>query len=337
MSNPRLNAANAAGIANAGATDFTVDQVIKSDQAKKFQKQITVPRYVPVDAKAPPKYLLFCDETNGQLDPYRGTPVRSPALAEYLREAVKIDPKDSDRLLAFAGKHLDNADADIAADAYMEFAKANDAEVLRSAKALAPEVIRKLIADLQTPADRLGLLVYLLGACGTPADAELLKQWLRDPGERFRGALGGAYAGLAMLRPAEGWLMIQETLQDARRPFAARMAALSALRFLYNANPKATQAEAITGLKVLLPQEDIADLAIDDLRKWELWSLTPNVLGLFDMKSHAVPMIRRGIVRFALCSPGAEAKQFIAALKLAQPELVKDVEESLQFERMPGK
>src|SRR6267143_561547 len=60
LSNPRLNAASAAGAANASATDFTVDQVVKSDSAaRKAQKQFTIPRYVPVDAKTPPKYLVF--------------------------------------------------------------------------------------------------------------------------------------------------------------------------------------------------------------------------------------------------------------------------------------
>src|SRR5439155_23760446 len=60
MSNPRLNAVSAAGAANASATDFTVDQVIKSDAARKSQKQITIPRYVAVDPRAaPPRYIVL--------------------------------------------------------------------------------------------------------------------------------------------------------------------------------------------------------------------------------------------------------------------------------------
>ena len=205
MSNPRITIGNAAGAANASATDFTVDQVVKSSSAaRKAQKQITIPHYLPVDGKTPPKYLVYCGENDGKLDPYRCAPVSSPALVEYIRGATAIDTKDTAKVLAFAGKHLDHADADVAFEAFLELAKADDADVLAAAKVMDPKKIRKLIDDPRTPSERLGLYAYLLGACGTPAEAEWIKGLLRQPGDRFRGATSGLYAGLIVKAGGRG-------------------------------------------------------------------------------------------------------------------------------------
>lgn len=334
MSNPRLNAVNAAGIANASATDFTVDQVVKAENAnRKAQKKITIPRYIPVDGQAPPKYIVFCDEQDGKLDPYRGTPVKSAALIEYLKGASSIDNKDVAKILAFAGNYLDHADPDVAAEAYLEFARSNDGDVLAAAKRLDPKRIRKLLDDPASPADRLPLFAYLLGACGSTEDANHLRYLLQNPGDRYRGALSGLYAGLIMLKPDDGWKTLLATVGDRGKPFGERNAALSALRFYHNANPTAYRERVLAGLKELLPQEDIADLAIEDLRRWQLWNLTDNVVELFERKTHQAPLMRRSIVRYALCSPQPPAKSFVDRTRLVVPDLVKDVEESLEYER----
>ena len=44
-----------------------------------------LPRWLPVDPKAPPKFLIFCDIVNDQLDPYLGSPVKTAAAVEYLK------------------------------------------------------------------------------------------------------------------------------------------------------------------------------------------------------------------------------------------------------------
>jgi hypothetical protein len=334
MSNPRLNAVNAAGLANASATDFTVDQVVKAASAnRKSQKQITIPRYIPVDAKEPPKYIVFCDEQDGKLDPYRGTPVKSAALIEYLKGATNVDAKDAAKILDFAGKYLDHADPDVASEAYLEFARSNDADVLAAAKRLDRKRVRKLLDDPQTPIDRLALFAYLLGACGSADDAKHLRYLLQTPGDRHRGALSGLYAGLIMLKPEDGWTTLLAAVSDPKKPFGERNSALTALRFYHNANPTAYRDRVLAGLKELLTQDDIADLAIEDLRRWQLWALTDQVLELFDRPTHQAPLMRRTIVRYALCAPNPAAKEFIDRTRLKVPDLIKDVEESLEYER----
>src|SRR4051794_31674869 len=118
LANPRLAAA-APGAAGGGTTDLVIDSALKSDPFLGGRKVVTINRYVPVDPKAPPKFLLFCDVLNGQLDAYAGIPVRSPALVEYLKGALAIDPKDRVRSLQQAFGYLDSPDPGAAADAYL--------------------------------------------------------------------------------------------------------------------------------------------------------------------------------------------------------------------------
>jgi hypothetical protein len=84
---------------------------------------------------------------------------------------------------------------------------------------------------------------------------------------------------------------------------------------------------------VLVGQGDMADIAVEDLRRWEMWSLCVEVLGQFPKQTHAAPIVRRAIVRYALSCPKPEAKSFIAELRKTDADIVGDVEESLRFEK----
>src|SRR5262245_33392724 len=180
LANPRLADANG----GTAGTDLQIEQVIKSHPFLAGRKTITLPRWLPVDPKSPPKFLVFCDVFNDRLDPYVGSPVKSPAAVEYLKGAMALETADRQKQLAYFARYLDHADADVAGDAFLEFAKSSDADVARVAKTLDAARVRKLLSDPQTPAERLSLLAYLLGACGGPADADFFARLLRQPDER---------------------------------------------------------------------------------------------------------------------------------------------------------
>ena len=122
-------------------------------------------------------------------------------------------------------------------------------------------------------------------------------------------------------------------LRDPRRPFTDRLAVLGMLRFYHGWKPEETQREVLRGLESLLGQSDLADLAVEDLRRWQLWALTGEVLALYGKKEFDAPIQRRALVRYALSCPRAEASRFVAQLRKQDPDLVKDVEESLEFEK----
>jgi hypothetical protein len=335
LSNPRLGAAIPGSSADGAATDLTVERVVKSDPILSGRKVVTLPRYVPIDPKNPPKFLVFCDVTaDGKLDPYRGCPA-TPAIVDYLTGAMALPANDPGKAFAYFGRFIDHADPEIAGDAFREFARAGDAEIARAAKQLDPVRLRKLLTDPQTPPDRLALFGYLLGGCGTPVDAELLGRRLRQPDDRAERAYSGLLAGYTQLRPDDGWRLLAGVLADPQQPFTRRLAALSTVRFFYRSQTD-SRPRALHVIAALVPQGDLSDLAIEDLRQWHEWGLTTDVLAQYGKKSHAAPMVRRAIIRYALTCPKPEAKQFVENLRRSDAQLLRDVEESLEFEKAPA-
>lgn len=328
LSNPRLNAGNGTG----AGTDLLIEHVIKPHAIVAGRKVVTLPRWVPVDLKDPPKFLVFCDVFNGALDPYQGGPVKTAAVVEYLKGAMALEKADKAQQLTYFARFLDDADTNVAADAFLEFAKSDDRDVARFARQLDAARLRKLLADPQTPGERLSLFAFMLGACGTAADGDFLARLLRQPDERVQAAYGGVLAGYIMLRPTDGWKLAYAILGDSKRKFSERASVQSTLRFFHGARQEA-RPEILRGMALVLPQGDMADLAIEDLRQWQWWDLTAEVLSQFGKKSHASPLVRRSMVRYALTCPQPEAKQFIGKLRSSEPDLVKDVEESLAFEK----
>jgi hypothetical protein len=329
LHNPTLVGAN-------GTTELHIEAVLKNDPFLNNAKTVVLPRYIPVsDPKDPPKFVVFCDVYNNKLDPYRGVPVKGDAVVEYLKGALALDGKDRSQTLLYYFRYLEHPEKEVAADAFLEFAKATDQEIGAVAGKLAPEKLRGWVKDPQTPAFRLNVYALLLGACGGEQDAALLRSMLQNPNEQTTSALDGILAGYIQLRPQEGWDLAVGLLRDTSKPFPVRYAVLRALRFYHGWKPDETRGRVLRGMETLLPQEDIADLAIEDLRRWQVWDLTGDVLALYGKKSHSAPIMRRAIVRYALCSAPAkpEAASFVAERRRTEPVLLKEVEESLQYEK----
>src|SRR5262249_17164392 len=74
-----------------GITDFTIEKVIKNDPFLGDKKAITLPRLVAIDPKNPPKFVIFCDVFKDKIDPYRGMPVKTLDVVEYLQGALALD------------------------------------------------------------------------------------------------------------------------------------------------------------------------------------------------------------------------------------------------------
>ena len=326
LENPRL-------VGSAGETDLRIEAVLKPDPFLKGAKVITIPRYVPVDPKDPPHFAVFCDVYNDKLDPYRGVPFKAKEAVDYLKGALQLEGKDRTAVLLYYFPYLEHPDKELANDAFLEFAKANDREIGQVAPRLAPERLRTWIKDPETPVNRLALYAFLLGACGGDPDAALFRGLLQNPDERATSALDGILGGYIQLRPREGWDLAQALLGDEKKPFPVRYAVLRTLRFYHGWKPEETRDRVLQGLAAALPEGDLADLAVEDLRRWQLWDLIKDVLAVYGRKSHNAPIMRRAILRYALSCPRPEAAAFVAERRKEDPGLVKEVEESLQYEK----
>jgi hypothetical protein len=156
---------------------------------------------------------------------------------------------------------------------------------------------------------------------------------LDDPEKRVTTGLDGILAGYTMLKPKEGWAYINALLKNPRKDFTARYAALRAVRFLWDYRPDLVEKkDLVAGVSQLLDDKHMADLAIEDLRKWQRWEVEEKVLGLYEMASHDIPIVRRSIIRYALTCPKEKSKAFVTELRKKDAQMVNDVEELLKLQ-----
>ena len=315
-------------------TQLAIDAVLRSDPAITGKKQLDLGRYLPVsDPKKPPYFLVFCDINNDKIDPYRGVPIAGAEGLDYVKKALALDPKDPGGNLDFYFQYLDNPDKEVAHDAFLEFARANDRQIGQASSKLSPEKLRTMIKDPQTPPERVTLYSFLLGGCGGDADADFLAAQLDADGERTANCFDGFLGGYIHLRPREGWQKALAVLSDGRKPLPVRLAVVRTVRMYHGWRPTENHDPVQKCLEAMIAQGELADIAIEDMRRWKMWDRTPDILGLYGKKGFDAPIMERAIVRYALSCGDEASKKFVAARRQVEPDLVKDVEESLQFEK----
>ncbi len=319
-----------------GTTDLDIERIVKKNDILGERKVITLDRYVPTDSTDKSKYLVFCDVFKGKVDPYRGLAVKADSdIAQYLSGAMKVKGKDVNVRLRYFFDYLDNADLEISNDAYKEFGNASYADYRDLAKTLPPDRIAKWLKDPNTPAFRYGLYASMLGHCGKAEHAALLRSMLDDQQKRVGTGVDGILAGYVMLRPQEGWDYVHGVLKDSRKDFTFRYAALRTVRFLWDSRPDLVPREKLReGIMELVDQADVADLVIEDLRKWSQWDVAHRILALDGLESHNIPIVHRAILRYALAceKENKEAAAFVAEQRKKDARAVQDAEELLKLE-----
>lgn len=343
-----------------GTTELHIDKVVKPHDYLNGKKMLLLPRYVPADpAAGSDKYIVFCNVYPGnaennvaavasslilgnaagyQLDSYRGEPAKSDSkLADYLAGAIKVRQQSVSERLKYFFDYLDNPELIIASDAYLEFGNADYADVKNLAKSLNPKKLVAWLNDPNTPASRFGLYGLLLGHCGKKEDAEVLRKMLDDPTKSYSSGLDGVAAAYVLLDGDNGWKYVTDTVADEKKEFPVRYAGLKVLRFFWEYRPDVVEKDKIlAAMKVLIKQADLADLPIEDLRKWEQWQLADAVVAAGKLETHqAIPIVRRAVLRFALSAPGgnALAGDYVTKARQADPERVKMIEEMLKDEK----
>jgi hypothetical protein len=173
------------------------------------------------------------------------------------------------------------------------------------------------------------MFAFLLGCCGKADDTLLLtKIASRLEGERVR-AMDGILAGCVLLKPREGWQTIHDNLADASKPFQTRLACWRALRFLHGWKDGEFHADILKSFDLVIRDGELCDLGVEDLRRWKEWGLTKTIAEQFDSPTHKAPIIRNGIIRYALTCPLPEARDLVARARRTDAEFVKDQEELL--------
>jgi hypothetical protein len=327
IANPQLNFKT-----GGGTTEFHFDKIVKDDAAFPRQKMIVLSRYLPIlDTKQTPHYVMFYRLPAKNLEPYTGRQIASPAVLEFIAE-LQRQRKDPVQGLVFAAKHLDHADANIAEEAFLAFAQADNKLIVKSAKLLAPANVRQLLKAPDLEPEKLSLYAYLLGSCGNADDAEQLRTLLKGSSPRNYKAYEGILAGYITLRPKEGWAYAHDMLKEKGndKNFLLRFAAVRTMRFFYNTHPEEAGPQVMKGMETAIGHADIADIAIQDLSKWKRWEHTKLIVACYDRPSHKSPIVKSSIVRYALACPQPEARALVERVRRQDPELLKYLEEEMK-------
>lgn len=321
-------------------TEIEVEDVLKDNAVRNNQKKLTLHRYVDLSLTTDKdRFLVFCDLYKGKLEPYRGMALKvGTKLPEYVRGAVAKKDKPVAERLRFFFDYLDNADTEVSTDAYKEFAVADYKDFKAMAKDLPAERVTRWLRSADVPAYRVGLYASMLGHCGTEKEAVVLKALLDDPERRAGSGVDGVMAAYTLLKPKEGWIYTQNVLKNGKEEFMFRYAALRAVRFFHDFRTDVIdKKQVIEGVCQLLQQDDIADLAVEDLRKWQSWDSADKVLAVSRTSAYKQPIVRRAILRYCLqCKNSPEAAAYVADRRKADAKAVEEAEELLKLEQEPA-
>jgi hypothetical protein len=331
---------------NKGSTDLTVELVIKPHDSIKGKKTVTIPRYIPVDPNSKVKHLVFFNfnPIDGKMDAYRGEQFPADSkLPEYLKGALDVRTKDVTTRLLYFFQYLEDKDTNISTDAYNEFAVAEYKEVRPVAEKLNPATLLAWLRDPNTRPYRYGLYGLMLGHCGKAEDAKALRAILDDPNRAFSSGLDGLVIGYVMLDRTAGWDYLLGMVKDPKTEFPIRYAGLKSVRYFWEFRPDVvSHSQALGAMKLLMEQADLADLPIEDLRKWQVWEVTPTVLGYAEKESHnTIPIVYRAILKFAIAATWADPKneaaaEFVKKARAKDPKKVEFLEDIVRDEQRPA-
>ncbi len=328
---------NRRAVAEKVVVDLDVQKVLRSSPAYKQTRVHVIP--VDVDLKDPNDrrhYLVFLDVDGKQVDPYRGVALKGGAASvEYVRKALSLRGKMTADTLAFFCRYLDDSDPEVARDAYLEVSKATPVEILRAGPKLPRDKLRHLMKDPESLSYKTGPVALLLGACGRREDVPLLKALLKKADSRESSGMDGVLVAWVLLEPRAGGRYLQEVLKNGKEEFMFRYAGLRAMRFLEEVSPyPMKKADLVAGVCLLLPQEDIADLAIEQLRRWKCWDRVGDVLAVHKTRGYKMPHVYRALLRYCLqCRGQPAAAAYITERRESHPAAVREAEELLELQQ----
>ncbi len=324
---------NAKGTAETGGTtEFIIEVAFKKHPIMAGKERLTLPKYVPDTGDK--RFLIFCDASGGKLDPYRGIQeADNGKLTAYFRGLLFMHGRPLTERLCYVFDHLESSDPEVARDAFHELSRAGYQRFRAMAKTLPADKIAGWLKNPNTPSERYGLYGLLLGECGTARHEPALCLLLKELKKTQAASLDGVLAGYVILQPRDGWEYLQEMLADPQADFLHRFQAVRTIRFLWEERPDViSKADLTAALVAVLRSADVADFAIEDLRKWQRWGLCDRILALYGKEGYNAPIIRRAILCYALCCPNPRALAFVQKQRALDPDLVADIEEIVRLE-----
>lgn len=251
----------------------------------------------------------------------------SDRAVKYLAQITKLPhdgDKHGDKRLVFFLDYLEDGDADIARDAYDEFAGAPYAQIKALKPHLNHERLVAWIKDREVPATRRRLFLVMLGVCGEQSDVPMLESFLRSTDRKDKAGLDMIVASYLLLRGEAGLPLVEELfLANRKADFADTYATIVALRFHANDFDTVSKPALIKSLHALLDRPDLADLVIPDLARWEDWAAIDKLFDLYKNADPKTSWVRVPVVNYLRSCPLPKAKDLLKECERIDPAAVK--------------
>jgi hypothetical protein len=89
------------------------------------------------------------------------------------------------------------------------------------------------------------------------------------------------------------------------------------------------------GIATVLADPELADFAIEALRKWKRWEYSRTILALPGKKEFDTKMMRRAVLRYAMQCPTPRGRDYVEGQRFLDPELADDTIELLRLDGRP--
>lgn len=300
------------------ASKFAAIEVLKGGEWIKVGDPIETQYFGPAEKKG--AYLIMGTDVPALK---WGSPLLlSEEGAEYVRQVATL-PKDFQRLRFFL-KHLENPDVALSNDAYDEFARAPYGDIVSLKETMNRGELMDWILKKDVSSSRRRLYLTMLGVCGNTADTEVLEKLMRSEKREDKAGLDAMVAAYLTLRGEEGLPLIEQLfLENTKADYMDTNAAILAIRFHGNESSLIPRPRLVKALRMVLGRDDLADLVIPDLARWEDWEALPTMVELFKRADPQSNWVRVPIVNFVRACPRPEAQAAMAEFNQLDPDSVR--------------
>ncbi len=247
----------------------------------------------------------------------------SARAEEYIVKASKLGDNPL-KQLRFFRHYLEDEEPLISRDAYDEFASTPYEVIRKIGKEMDREQLIEWVRQPEIGADRKRLYFTLLGVCGTKEDVPMLEAMLRDPAKSVTGGLDALIACYLTLAGESGLPMVNELfLENEKAPFPQSYAAIMAIRFHGTDGGVIARSALVESLHKVLEREELADMVIPDLAKWNDWSQIDRLVELFKEADKDKNWLRVPVINYLRACPLPEAAVAIEQLEKIDPDAVR--------------
>ncbi len=301
-----------------GEVEMKIEKVLKGDSLVSAGDTVKAIYYGDVEAGR--RFMLSgVDPPNMQ---WSCLPLSERGEA-YVMKVTEL-PDDPLKRLEFYYDYLQDDETMLSRDAYDEFAITPYPVIQALKPKMDHDALVKWMQDPEMSTDRKRLYLTMLGVCGSVDDLPMLEQMLRSTQKSTRGGLDALIACYLTLAGEKGLPLVNELfLNNAQAPYADTYAAIMAVRFHGTEGEVIPRSALVESLHHVLDREDLADLVIPDLARWNDWTQIDRLTELFIKANADNNWVRVPVVNYLRACPLPEAKEALTKLEEVDPESVR--------------